>query len=241
MGGTTDTVAGLTHLGAQEYDPGLGRFVSVDPLLDPSDPQQVDGYSYADANPVTNADPWGERAPTALTGCAGHHRASTSRPPAFPSKAVSARRSPRRRRWGTCRSRSRGSQRRAGSAAGPRRPGGPQVKPSSISSPRVASVSPDYGAGVADGVANAVYVPARMVVCQTMATACDDMGLPATVHIPLDGDTSSGGLQHRSACRIDVGCRRTSDSGLKSVRDCLGSQSLARRRVVRVVVRTDAS
>lgn len=36
----TQDNTGLTHLGAREYDPVTGRFISVDPLLDTGDPQQ---------------------------------------------------------------------------------------------------------------------------------------------------------------------------------------------------------
>jgi len=46
-------------LGARDYDPVLGRFLSVDPVLNPASPQQVNGYSYADNNPVTASDPSG--------------------------------------------------------------------------------------------------------------------------------------------------------------------------------------
>jgi RHS repeat-associated protein len=59
-GGTVDNT-GLTHLGARDYDQGTGRFVSVDPLQDLSDPQQWNGYSYADNNPATLSDPSGMR------------------------------------------------------------------------------------------------------------------------------------------------------------------------------------
>ncbi|GAA2109654.1 RHS repeat-associated core domain-containing protein [Streptomyces synnematoformans] len=59
VGGTTDTTTGLTHLGAREYDPTTGRFISVDPLMDLTDPQQWHGYAYANNNPVTHADPTG--------------------------------------------------------------------------------------------------------------------------------------------------------------------------------------
>jgi RHS repeat-associated protein len=52
---------GLTHLGAREYDPDLGRFISVDPLQDLADPQQWNGYSYANNNPTTLSDPSGLR------------------------------------------------------------------------------------------------------------------------------------------------------------------------------------
>ncbi len=58
VGGTQDPT-GLTHLGAREYDPETGRFVSVDPLMDQADPQQMNGYTYANSNPATHADPDG--------------------------------------------------------------------------------------------------------------------------------------------------------------------------------------
>jgi RHS repeat-associated protein len=58
VGGTRDNT-GLTHLGAREYDPFLGRFTSVDPLMDLADPQQWNAYSYADNTPITSADPTG--------------------------------------------------------------------------------------------------------------------------------------------------------------------------------------
>jgi len=56
--GTRDG-SGLTHLGAREYDPVTGRFVSVDPLLAGDDPQQLQAYNYASASPVTLSDPDG--------------------------------------------------------------------------------------------------------------------------------------------------------------------------------------
>jgi RHS repeat-associated protein len=54
-----DTLSGLTHLGARDYDPTLGRFVTVDPIFDPTNPQQDNGYTYAFNNPITAADPSG--------------------------------------------------------------------------------------------------------------------------------------------------------------------------------------
>ncbi|MFF8692848.1 RHS repeat-associated core domain-containing protein [Streptomyces sp. NPDC015144] len=58
VGGTDDTKStGLTHLSAHEYDPELGRFISVDPILDLSDPQQMNGYTYGNNNPATLSDP----------------------------------------------------------------------------------------------------------------------------------------------------------------------------------------
>ncbi|WP_189129998.1 polymorphic toxin-type HINT domain-containing protein [Wenjunlia tyrosinilytica] len=58
IGGTQDTT-GLTHLGAREYDPSMGRFVSVDPVMDLSDPQQINGYTYGNNNPLSFSDPSG--------------------------------------------------------------------------------------------------------------------------------------------------------------------------------------
>ncbi len=57
--GTLDASTGLTHLGAREYDPGIGRFISVDPVMDLADPQQMQGYSYANNSPVTFSDATG--------------------------------------------------------------------------------------------------------------------------------------------------------------------------------------
>ncbi|MFF6975031.1 MULTISPECIES: RHS repeat-associated core domain-containing protein [Streptomyces] len=62
VGGTTDTSTGLTHLGARDYDPLTGRFVSVDPVIDHNDPQQMNGYAYGNNNPVSFTDPDGLKA-----------------------------------------------------------------------------------------------------------------------------------------------------------------------------------
>ena len=58
LGGAKDDT-GLTHLGAREYDPSLGRFISVDPVMDLADPTQWNAYSYTNNNPVTFSDPSG--------------------------------------------------------------------------------------------------------------------------------------------------------------------------------------
>ncbi|MGW9384049.1 RHS repeat-associated core domain-containing protein [Streptomyces globisporus] len=69
VGGTDDTRStGLTHLGAREYDATTGRFISVDPIMDLSDPQQMHGYTYANSNPATLADPTGLRPDGACGG-----------------------------------------------------------------------------------------------------------------------------------------------------------------------------
>jgi RHS repeat-associated protein len=63
LGGANDP-SGLTHLGAREYDSATGRFISVDPVLDNQDPQQMNGYAYANNSPINTSDPTGE-----LTNC----------------------------------------------------------------------------------------------------------------------------------------------------------------------------
>ncbi|MFE0653811.1 RHS repeat-associated core domain-containing protein [Streptomyces sp. NPDC059534] len=59
VGGDIDTTTGLTHIGAREYDPNLGQFISVDPILVADSPQSLNGYSYAGNTPVTTSDPTG--------------------------------------------------------------------------------------------------------------------------------------------------------------------------------------
>ncbi|OIV38544.1 hypothetical protein BIV57_05270 [Mangrovactinospora gilvigrisea] len=59
VGGIQDTTSTLTHLGARDYDPTTGRFISVDPVLELTDPQQINGYSYAADNPISGEDPNG--------------------------------------------------------------------------------------------------------------------------------------------------------------------------------------
>ncbi|MER6255417.1 RHS repeat-associated core domain-containing protein [Streptomyces sp. NPDC001584] len=61
VGGTKDKDSGLTHIGAREYDPLIGRFISVDPIMDLKDSQQLHGYTYSANNPFTYSDPDGLR------------------------------------------------------------------------------------------------------------------------------------------------------------------------------------
>lgn len=61
VGGTKDAT-GLVRIGARDYDPVLGRFVTVDPLQDLADPLQWNPYLYANNSPVTKADPTGKYA-----------------------------------------------------------------------------------------------------------------------------------------------------------------------------------
>ncbi|MGW2239474.1 RHS repeat-associated core domain-containing protein [Streptomyces sp. NPDC001759] len=59
VNGIQNATSGLTLLGAREYDPTNGRFVSDDPILELTDAQQIDGYTYAADNPLTHSDPTG--------------------------------------------------------------------------------------------------------------------------------------------------------------------------------------
>jgi len=61
VGGTDDDAIGLTHLGAREYDHTLGRFISVDPLLEEGDARQLNAYQYGYNNPLAYSDPDGLR------------------------------------------------------------------------------------------------------------------------------------------------------------------------------------
>jgi RHS repeat-associated protein len=58
VGGVNDPSA-LVHLGAREFDPTIGRFLSVDPVFAVKDWQSWQGYAYADNTPVTASDPSG--------------------------------------------------------------------------------------------------------------------------------------------------------------------------------------
>mgnify|MGYP001222640175 CR=1 FL=1 len=60
VGGDNDP-SGLVNIGARRYDKILGRFISVDPVLDLSDPQQWNPYVYSYNSPITNSDPTGLR------------------------------------------------------------------------------------------------------------------------------------------------------------------------------------
>ncbi|MEU9305835.1 polymorphic toxin-type HINT domain-containing protein [Streptomyces sp. NPDC048269] len=57
--GNDDNTTSLTHIGAREYEPTTGRFISVDPVLDITDPLQMNGYTYSNGNPITLSDPTG--------------------------------------------------------------------------------------------------------------------------------------------------------------------------------------
>jgi RHS repeat-associated protein len=68
VNGTPDNPVGLTHLGARDYDPALGRFLSVDPLVDISQPETLNAYAYSNNSPVIQSDPDGTRPMDAGSG-----------------------------------------------------------------------------------------------------------------------------------------------------------------------------
>ncbi|MEU2226449.1 RHS repeat-associated core domain-containing protein [Streptomyces sp. NPDC018347] len=59
LGKPADDATGLTHVGAREYDPSTGQFISVDPLLTLDQHQSLNGYAYANNTPITMSDPSG--------------------------------------------------------------------------------------------------------------------------------------------------------------------------------------
>ena len=64
-----DATTGLTDIGARWYDPSVGRFVSLDPVLETTDNLALGGYAYTDGNPITEEDPSGEMFMTPYGGC----------------------------------------------------------------------------------------------------------------------------------------------------------------------------
>jgi RHS repeat-associated protein len=59
LGKPVDPATGLSLLGARQYDPVTGRFLSVDPILEAGDHRQMNGYSYSGDDPVDTSDPTG--------------------------------------------------------------------------------------------------------------------------------------------------------------------------------------
>ncbi|SDN20597.1 intein N-terminal splicing region/RHS repeat-associated core domain-containing protein [Actinacidiphila guanduensis] len=59
LGQPTDSSSGLDLLGARNYDPVTGRFLTPDPVFEAGDPNQMGGYTYAGDNPASGSDPSG--------------------------------------------------------------------------------------------------------------------------------------------------------------------------------------
>lgn len=85
LGKPTDSVTGLDLLGARNYDPTLGRFLTADPLFEAGDPNQMGGYTYAGDNPATSSDPSGLESCYPVY-CAGDHGTYGNLPPIAPHK-----------------------------------------------------------------------------------------------------------------------------------------------------------
>jgi RHS repeat-associated protein len=58
---------GLIHMKGRVYDPNVGRFLSVDPVVDTTKSQGLNPYSYLANNPLSGTDPTGYQA------CTGSH------------------------------------------------------------------------------------------------------------------------------------------------------------------------
>lgn len=68
LGKAEDDSTGLSMMGERLYDPGLGRFLSTDPVTTPYKPQTMNSYSYASNNPVFFTDPTGLGVPECMSG-----------------------------------------------------------------------------------------------------------------------------------------------------------------------------
>ena len=80
LGKVRDASTGLTLLGARYYDEVVGRFVSVDPQLEPGVPAQFNAYVYAGNNPLTWSDPtglfWGSSIVHSVSSWVSSHQAA---------------------------------------------------------------------------------------------------------------------------------------------------------------------
>jgi RHS repeat-associated protein len=59
VGQPADSFTSLDLLGARQYDPATGAFLSLDPVFQSGNPLAMGGYAYADNNPLTYSDPSG--------------------------------------------------------------------------------------------------------------------------------------------------------------------------------------
>lgn len=63
-GHVNDPETGLVYMQARYYDPGVGRFLSVDPVgPSPGNVSSFSRYPYANNNPIVNSDPDGRESP----------------------------------------------------------------------------------------------------------------------------------------------------------------------------------
>jgi RHS repeat-associated protein len=59
LGKPQDPATGFDLLGARQYNPATGAFLSLDPDFESGSPLEMGGYAYAANNPATNSDPGG--------------------------------------------------------------------------------------------------------------------------------------------------------------------------------------
>ncbi|WP_407924705.1 RHS repeat-associated core domain-containing protein [Catellatospora paridis] len=90
VGGDKDPT-GLVNIGARQYDPVLGRFITADPVMDMADPHHFNAYSYGFNSPVTKSDPTGmDPCPGGGGGCY-YDGTTTSRDGVTPEQMTRAR------------------------------------------------------------------------------------------------------------------------------------------------------
>ena len=77
---------GITQLGARAYDPALGRFLTVDPVLDTGEPRHGNGYVYSFNSPVSYSDADGLRP----LGAGDYGDPTVSGPPKYTGVAPSS-------------------------------------------------------------------------------------------------------------------------------------------------------
>ncbi|MFD5116092.1 polymorphic toxin-type HINT domain-containing protein [Streptomyces sp. NPDC058391] len=92
--GIDDAATGLTHIGAREYDQASGRFLSADPVIDITQPLQMNGYAYAGNSPISTSDPTGlcpaEICGTGSANPSQHYGGGGASSPAPPSQGTTA-------------------------------------------------------------------------------------------------------------------------------------------------------
>ncbi|MET9323602.1 polymorphic toxin-type HINT domain-containing protein [Streptomyces sp. NPDC003038] len=79
VGGTKEKATGFTLLGAREYDPTTGRFISPDPIIDAGDPQQWNAYAYSNNDPFNKSDPSGLKPISCEGNCSPEMREAESK------------------------------------------------------------------------------------------------------------------------------------------------------------------
>jgi RHS repeat-associated protein len=98
LGKQTNASTALVDMGAREYDPVYGSFISPDPIARPGQPRSYNPYAYADHTPITAADPDGLMPRTCLDVCGGADDKINERNKAKPRRAELAKREAERAR-----------------------------------------------------------------------------------------------------------------------------------------------